>query len=488
MRIGLFTEGTYPVVTGGVSTWCEHLINGMPEHEFVPVTLIAGTERALGGLPSNVRDVTLIPMWGRVPPSLPFVDTWDERKLAKILAALWTALIPASGPTDLQGFAACLRALTEWRGYRLSSLVSRSGSTRWILRAWQARRVGHPELPPMALADAASAAILTDRVLALADQTWPDVDVSHVASNGSPSILALGRLWSKGTPILVTEHGIYLRERYLALAQSDMVWSARHVVGCFLRALTQLTYAEASRIAPVSDFNRRWELRLGADPGRTATVYNGVDTQTYQPIPDEPAVPTIAFVGRINPLKDLETMIDAFALVTRQIPDARLRLFGPTAPVDADYRAALEAQIARLGLGAAVSFEGSVDNSMIGFRTGHVVALSSISEGLPYGVIEAMMAGRPTVNTDVGGISEIVGTDGVAGVVVPPRSPDQMADALVRLLRDPALRASMGRAARQRAVSIFDMGLFIEHYRHLYAETAAGPSDYWGPSDRSDHA
>ena len=474
MRIGLFTEGTFPVVAGGVSTWCEHLINGMPDHDFVPITLVGTTARALDGLPPNVTDITLIPMWGKAPPPMPVVDRRDSLALGRILDRLWSVVLPAQeGEPDQDDFASSLKELTEWSGYHLPSLLSRAGSTRWIQEAWQRHCVLRPSLPVMTLADAASAAAMVDRVVALADRDFPDVDVSHVASNGPPSLLALGRWWSRGTPILVTEHGIYLRERLLALAEGDLHWSARYVVGTFLRLLTQVTYAEAACIAPVSEFNRRWELRLGADPMRTSTIYNGVDVDMYTPIVGEPAVPTVSFVGRIDPLKGLEVLLDAFALLRERLPQARLRLFGPTPESNRDYRVGLEDQIARLGLSSCVSFDGPVESSMTGFEAGTVVALSSISEGLPYAVIEAMMAGRATVNTDVGGVSEIVGTDGRCGLVVPPRDPAAFAEALWTVLSDPGRRASMGHAARERAVSLFNMDDFIGAYRDLYATAHA---------------
>lgn len=475
MRIGLFTEGTYPIISGGVSTWCEHLINGMPEHTFVPITLIGGTERARDGLPANVEEVTLIPMWGIERAPVPIVDWADARALGRILARLWGAVLPADGSQpDLTGFVAAIKELTFWRGHALGSLLSRHGSTRHILKAWNQRRLQLPTLPAMTLADAASAAAMVDRILALADRKFPEVDVSHVASNGSPSILALGRWWHNGTPIVVTEHGIYLRERLLAMADGELNWSTRAVIGAFLRLITRATYAEATAIAPVSNFNRDWELQLGADPQRTRTIYNGVDTTHYAPVQTEPADPTVVFVGRIDPLKALEVLVDAFALVRDRVPRVRLRIFGPTPAGNEAYLAALQEQVRLAGLEDTVTFEGAVPSSMIAFEAATVVALSSISEGLPYGVIEAMMAGRASVNTDVGGVAEIVGSDGSCGLVVPPRNPEALADALTALLLDPARRAALGHNARYRATELFNMADFLASYRDLYAHAHSG--------------
>lgn len=472
MRIALFTEGTYPVTSGGVSTWCEHLITGLPEHEFIPVTLIGAHERVQLELPSNVAadEITLIPMWGRVRPCPPLRYAPSGRRLSHLLERLWAAILPAEPHStgDLDEFTTVLKKLTSWQGPRLSSLLDRYSSIEWIIEAWHQHRYNIPGQPRLTLADAAAASAYVDRVLALADAWWPDVDVSHVASNGPPALLALGRWWRQGTPIVVTEHGIYLRERHLALSKSSMSWSSRYVTGAFLRMLTQVAYLEAVQLAPVSEFNRLWEIELGAPAGKTTAILNGVDVDQYHPIEHEPTAPTVSFVGRIDPLKALEVMIDAFALVRERIPDARLRLFGPTPKGDEEYREGLEAQIERLGLGESVTFEGEVPDSMQAIAAGHVVALSSISEGLPFTVIEAMMAGRATVNTDVGGVAEVVGASGEAGLLVPPRDPERLAEGLVTLLQNPDMRAAMGVRARRRALELFSLTTFIDRYRELY--------------------
>jgi glycosyltransferase involved in cell wall biosynthesis len=98
------------------------------------------------------------------------------------------------------------------------------------------------------------------------------------------------------------------------------------------------------------------------------------------------------------------------------------------------------------------------------------VALSSISEGFPFTVIEAMMSGRATVSTDVGGVAEAVGD---AGVLVPPRSPEAMGEALIRLLRDDDERHRLGKAARKRALAELTLELMADRYRAEYETLAA---------------
>lgn len=477
MRIGLFTEGTYPIVAGGVTRWCELLIGSIPEHTFVPTCVIGGTERPIIAPAANVTETTLVPMWGRVRPAL---LRRGRRALDDLLAQVWSAVLPPAPRderADVAGLARALRQLTEWTGTPLARLLAGEGSAQALLAAWSAQRVARPDLPPLTVLDAVQAAAQVDRVLALADIEVPAADISHVTANGPSALLALHQRWSRGTPILLTEHGIYLRERYLAQAQTDLSWSTRRAVAAFLRALSQVAYAEADLIAPVSDFNRRWELLLGADPYRIQTIHNGIETDRFPEIRTEPAAPTISFVGRIDPLKDLATLISAVALVRRQVPQVRLRLFGPTPAGNEAYRAELVRLVAELGLSDAVQFSGPVSSAVPALEAGHVVALSSISEGLPYTVIEAMMAGRATVNTDVGGVAEVVGEDGTCGLLVPPRDPAQMASALTLLLQRDDLRRAMGKKALDRSRAMFSLELFAYRYRTAYREVGRrGPT------------
>ena len=103
------------------------------------------------------------------------------------------------------------------------------------------------------------------------------------------------------------------------------------------------------------------------------------------------------------------------------------------------------------------------------YHAGHLVLLTSISEGLPYTVLEAMATGRPVVATDVGGVGEAVGD---AGLLVPPRNPSALAAACVELLADAGKRRALGQAARARVVDLFTAKAAFQTYRRLYREIA----------------
>jgi glycosyltransferase involved in cell wall biosynthesis len=333
-----------------------------------------------------------------------------------------------------------------------------------LIDAWTSAQDDGVRLPRLTLRDADDAAVLLEHALRPLAMVIPsDVDVVHANANGLSSMVALVAKWRMGARFLMTEHGVYLRERYLAAAnQSPGVKTA---LLRFHRALARLAYAEADAITPVSGFNSRWAVRHGADPAKITVIGNGVDPARFPLLPAEPPEPVIAWVGRVDPLKDLETLIRALAVVRERVPAARLHLAGPVPLGNGGYADACRAVAGQLGLAGAVSWVGPVASSRGAFAAGQVVALSSISEGMPYTVLEAMMCGRPTVSTDVGGVAEAVGD---AGVVVPPRDPVAFGGACADLLLDAERRRGLGAAGRARALRDFTLERCLDAYHAFY--------------------
>ncbi len=469
VRVALINEGSYPFVAGGVSTWCDQLVRGLSDFEFQLVTITSnGTERPVWDLPANVGGpgggLIGYPIWGRALP----VPS-GARQAATEGAALLCQGMLAKGYAGQGKFELGLRTLTEVAELGCHPLagVDVAGA---LIDAWRTARYGDRPLPTLTLRDADYAAELIEHSVRPLALVLSGADLSHPAAGGLPSLIALAAKWRSGTPLVMSEHGVYLRERYLAFG-ADYSPGVKVAVLCFFRALARLCYQEAALIAPVSDFNGRWALRHGADPAKVITVPNGVDRARYEPIDGEPADPTVTWVGRVDPLKDLETLIRAFRIVRDEVPDARLRLFGPVPAGNEAYAATCRDLIAELGLADAVTFEGPVSSSRLAFEAGHVAALSSISEGLPYSILEAMMCGRATVSTDVGGVAEAVAD---AGILVPPREPPALARACVSLLLNPGRRTELGMRGRQRALARFTVEHCVGTYRELYVDVLDG--------------
>ncbi|MFE8937565.1 GT4 family glycosyltransferase PelF [Streptomyces sp. NPDC007872] len=471
-HVTMLTEGTYPHVHGGVSTWCDQLVRGMPEVDFDVLALTgSGREPVTWDLPSNVVRHTAFPLWGPAPARARRAPRGGERRrfLDTYERLLLSLLDPGTGydfGTSLYELAALAR-----RG-RLTAALRSEAALRSLMWTWSM-----PHLPTRAarptVHDALTATDLLEHALRpLAVRISPG-GVAHAVSSGLATLPALAAQHFEGVPFLLTEHGIYLRERYLGYRTDTQPWPVKALMLAFYRELNTLGYRKADLITPCNQYNRRWEERGGAPADRIRTVYNGVDPALFPEAGPEPATPTLSWCGRVDPIKDLETLIRAYAICRAELPALRLRLFGPVPAGNEDYRTRLEKLAAELGVTDGVSFEGRVSDVPSAYAAGSVVVLSSISEGFPFSLIEAMSCGRATVSTDVGGVREAVGD---TGLVVPPREPAVMAAALSALLRDGARRAELGRLARQRVVDRFTLNRSVDGFRRIYRELAGADS------------
>jgi glycosyltransferase involved in cell wall biosynthesis len=471
VRIALITEGTYPFVHGGVSVWCDHLIRRLPDVGFHVYAIAATTDqRTAWILPPNVLSMQTIGLEAAPGRRFGRIRQADRTRFLEALDQLLAEML-AVERADGHGFLDALRALRLSGRTVPLDIAMQSPEAFDLLRSrWKRHavpehldRFGAPSLHNVLEVSSSLARFL--RPL----QVVPDGDVAHSTANGLGSLVALAGQVERGIHMLLTEHGVYLRERYLEDPAVDARVRAFQLL--FFRHLNRACLSTADLILPVSDFNRRWELRTGADPERIHTIYNGVDPDSFPPQIGEPEAPTVSWVGRVDPLKDLRTLIAAFARVRRAVPGARLRLFGPTPDGNEAYHAACLRDVARHRLGDVVSFEGHISPVRLAHEAGHVVALSSISEGFPFTVLEAMMSGRATVSTDVGGVGEAVGP---TGLLVPPRDPERFAEELIRLLTDDELRRRLGRAARERALALFTLGRMTSLYQRAYEAAIYG--------------
>ncbi|MET7643383.1 glycosyltransferase [Streptomyces sp. NPDC005426] len=334
-----------------------------------------------------------------------------------------------------------------------------------------------------------------DRVLRPLSLDWYDdeslgaVDLCHAASGGAAALPGLLAKRLFGVPLLVTEHAVQLRAHYLADTGTPMSAPVRALLANFHGRLAAEVYRQAALITPGNTHARRWQERCGADPVKVRTVYPGMESGRFAALgesEDDGGPDTLVWVGRIEPAKDLIALLHAFAEVRRAEPGARLRIIGAAAqgPEGASYLAHCQALATQLFPDEAedahavgdnpVSFEGiggaDVPDLAQAYAAGGVVVLSSVVEGFPISLVEAMFCGRATVSTDVGAVVEVIGG---TGLVVPPRNPRALADACLALLRDPERRARLGAAARARALELFTVEQNLAAFRGIYLELIA---------------
>jgi len=222
-----------------------------------------------------------------------------------------------------------------------------------------------------------------------------------------------------------------------------------------LQVVTDITLCD-------SESERAEVIRYGiASPQRTHTIHNGIDLDrldrgSYQRAAARAALGldstqlTLVTVCRLNRPRDFETLLHAMQRVAAQLPMARLLIVG-----DGPLRPAIEDQIQTLALGENVQLLGIVRDVGQVLAAADVFVLSTQGwEGLPLAPLEAMVMRLPVVISDVGGNREAV-RDGVTGLVVPPRQPQALADALLQLLRDHPTAQRMGQHGHDRVVREF---------------------------------
>jgi polysaccharide biosynthesis protein PelF len=480
LRIALVSEGTYPFHLGGVSVWCDQLIRGVAEHRFSAVALtVTGQEVSRWRPPVNLDELINVPLWGPAPrrrrgprPDVPgwrFSEAYDAFARALVAPPQTSAMATRRMG---ESFALALRGLFEYaQGADLGAALLSDRALTTLTDSWRAARADRASRPggdgSLTLAEALIASNLIEHMLR--PLSWPplNVDICHLAMNGLCALVGLASKWVHGSRMVMSEHGVYLRERYLGMIDEPVPHAVKVLLLNFFRSLAVAGYLSADVVAPHSSYNRRWALHHGADEARMWTMYNGIDPAEFPAAEGEPDVPTIVWVGRVDPIKDLHTLIKAFALVRAEVPDARLRMFGPVEMGQDSYYDSCRALIDELDLGHAATFEGRITRPMEAYHAGHLVVLSSISEGFPYVLVESMATGRPVVCTNVGGVAEAVGD---AGFVVPPRNHRGIADACLTLLLDRQLRRRLGTAARSRVLDRFTLDQALDEYRRVYRE------------------
>ncbi len=478
MRVCLLTEGTYPYVRGGVSTWCHDLVAGLPDIEFIIYAMIGNPSgRFEYDLPPNLTRVVSIPLWGH--ERLAEYNAFDigRGRRGRSVAALRTRFLPlfeAFLDQIMRGVeyaepATLVRVIGElyayfreedydWTMRREETWAAAMGT--FTREPWHARHMSSLEAIELVRS-------LYRYLIPLAIEL-PPADIYHASVAGLCGIAAIAAKHVHGTPVILTEHGVYLRERVLALARAGFPFSDRAIKKNFFSGIARATYAASDVIAPVCRYNTIWEKYYGVAEERLRVIYNGVDETRFADRGIDPDRPTVAAVLRIDPLKDVPTMIASAVTVRASISNVVYKLWGPA--LDSEYLATCEKLIVDLGLTETVYLMGPTRDPASAYADAHVVALSSISEGFPFSIIEAMMCAKPVVATDVGGVREAVDR---FGAVVPPKRPELLGNAIAALLRDPARARALGKEARNFALEHFTRDAFLAAYRSLYGSVAA---------------
>ncbi len=480
----LVLEGTYPYVEGGVSTWVHDLIGGLPDLRFALVHV--GPERGACtrmhySLPANV--VSLSNLYCREPPAR--YRHADARQSSRVLRGIRrlhlgdeidSSLLDDLASGDLSpGAFLHGRASFELTTELCERLAPNASFVDFF---WHSRSMHLPLV----------------RLLAAEP---PPATVYHSLCTGYAGLLAAVWGHRAGRPSLLTEHGIYARERKLELDRAPWLRGTRDSRGAdatqgtlddatvsalrrmwarFFCALARCAYAGASTVVSICDANRQKQIADGAPADKTVVVPNGIDLDGLGggPLPRTPGrhPVRVAFVGRLVPIKDVVTFIHACSLALRAV-ELDVRIIGPV-DEDPPYARRCRRLVARLGLERAVRFEGALPIERV-YSEIDVLVLTSFSEGQPLVILEAGAAGIPVVASDAGACRELLEGRrcadrqiGPSGIVTRLAAPEDTAAAIIRLARDPEERRLMGAAGRRRVATFYRKSVTVSAYRALY--------------------
>lgn len=482
LTVLLSTEGTYPFHEGGVSTWCDILIKKLNMVDFLLYSVVTNPFIIQKFKLLESSTLLKVPLWGTEEPSehlpTPFSLIYLQKKQTtdQIIEALFIPLFkvlvleilsPKKDPERLGNTIVQLYRYFQEYEYKESF----KSELTW--NVYKKMILDSAKNPEFKITQPDVYSLIQSlgwvyRFLNIINTPVPKSNVSHSSASafcGIPCVIA--KLEYK-TPYLLTEHGVYMREQYLSLSKRNLSSFLNIFLIRFIHAINKLNYHYADQVSPVCHYNTRWESKLGVARENIEVIYNGVDKNIFVEAEKVECLhPTVVSVARIDPIKDIISLIKCAAIVKRSIPDVKFIVYGSVS-VQEYYEECLALQ-QKLGLEETFIFAGHTTNMAAAYHAGDVIALSSISEAFPYSVVEAMMTGKPVVATDVGGIREALGD---SGYLVTPRDSEAFAHAITTLLKNPDLRQSMGRDARDRALKYFTLEKVLDRYLKSYIKLA----------------
>jgi polysaccharide biosynthesis protein PelF len=486
--ICLILEGTYPYVSGGVSSWTHELIARQNHLTFDLVSILPRDPvdpKRLYPLASHAASITNIHLHrlqegGTLPPAK------AERLFAEIEQPL---LSLTTGKAELSDLAQLMESFAAHRSV-IGQKMLLDSEAAWELMT----HMYEASFAENSLLDYFwSWRTIVGGLYSLLEAPLPDAKCYHVMSTGFAGLYAARAHLETGRPVILTEHGIYTNERRIEIASAG--WLEENAsraltvdaTSLHLRDLWSTTFANYSRICYESAShivtlfagNQQAQIADGADSGKLSIIPNGIDVERYGAIARKTHTrPTVALIGRVVPIKDVKNYLRAVSLLARMLPDLRALILGPM-DEDSAYAKECRDMTDYFGLQQVVEFTDrvTVDDWLPEID---VLMFSSISEAQPLTILEAGACGIPVVATDVGACRELLlGKPdetpmlGAGGIVVPLANTQALAEGAFKLLTDHAFHDACGAALKARIAIYYNKHDQHEAYKTLYAECIA---------------
>ena len=468
MIVCIIAEGSYPYITGGVSSWIHQLICSMPEIDFKILSIMPDYKKNLKvhyESPENLIMVKTIYLNDFLKKKQSYAQI-KVKGLTSVEKSHLKDLITLNPNGD---FYAIYQLLNNKKYFKKSIDLLKSNifwdyskivynesfkeenfnDFFWTYRSMFISIINMFEIEPI------------------------EADIYHSVSTGYAGFLGSILKYHSEKAFILTEHGIYPREREEEILKAPWVPDKyKHLWINYFYFISKLSYQVVDHLITLFKKNQSIQLEIGAVKKKSLIIPNCIDLLrvTYKPYEvreDEAFV--IGAVLRVTPIKDVMTLIRSFKIVKQTFPQSKLLIIGPRDEDKEYYRQCL-GLVELLELESSITFTGRV-NVIEYYRKMDVLVLTSISEGQPLVILEAMAAGLPVVSTDVGACKELLQSDipsKASGIITPLVNPKKTAEGIIRLLKNPKLAIKFTKNGRKRVEEEYYQDLFIEAYRELY--------------------
>jgi len=478
----IISEGTYPYVRGGVSSWIHDLISSISELNFGIVflgSLRSEYKELKYELPPNVvyLDTNYLFEHEDFPPKETITSVKDFESIVKMhqFFKIGKNIPPQIEKLDFYENTASLKnflySFPSWE-FIQQNYIKNANNSPFIDYFWSVKNMHIPIW----------------RLIKVARKV-EDFKIVHSPSTGYAGFLAalLGKNYNK--PFILTEHGIYIKERKIDLLNSTIFNENKGLLNKalgeisynktmwikFFEGLGKFTYQSAEKIISLFEGARKVQLTYGAPEEKTMVIPNGIDVKKLEKLQKEEIPKVVTLIGRVVPIKDIKTFIKAMKIATDKMPELEGWIVGPM-DEDPEYANECQLLVKSLNLEEKVKFLGFQKITDILPKSG-LLTLTSISEGMPLVVIEGFAAGLPAVTTDVGSCSELIyGSNeedkliGQAGEVVEIANPTAIANAYIKLLSDEEFYKKCQKSAIKRVNTYYTKEKFIQNYKEIYKE------------------
>jgi glycosyltransferase involved in cell wall biosynthesis len=483
----LLGEGTYPYIQGGVSSWIHQLINGMPDLKF-GIIFLGSLESEYGEaryeLPDNLVHLETHYMFNNEDSSFAKrpKHTDDYESIEELYQ--WFRSKEGEMPDTMKDINFYTNKITHdhflhskqsW-DFITKKYMENCPDLPFIDYFWTVKNIHRP-------------------VWTLADivKSMPKCKVLHTPSTGYAGFLASLASYNTDTPMILTEHGIYTRERKIDMLTADWVSFQKPALlkqieefnyikkmwVTFFEQIGLFTYKRADHILSLFAGARDIQVRFGADRAKTRVIPNGVDVDGLEKayLAREEGVPkVITLIGRVVSIKDIKTFIRAIRITANEIEDIEAWVVGPL-DEDVDYADECRYMVETLKLEKNFFFKGFQNIKDILPKTG-LLTLTSVSEGMPLTILEGYAAGVPCIATDVGSCKDLVYGSlsdedialGKAGEITTIANPSALAESYIKFLTDEVLWKQAQKSALDRVRKYYRQDMFLQTYRDIYEE------------------